>query len=395
MAIALFAAGFEASGAERMPSVLHCPYVIKSGDNLSMLLFEKGIGTKTSPFHLYGKNGWVKKNKERNPQVVDWSQIEIGSDIALVFPKTLLEKCTKEEAPLETPAAPVQLQPQPSMPPPVQEKDVRTLPQSPRKSLKSKSRPQKDERYSIDLPNLRNLASASVDLRYAKSLEPGGDTLLLPRLAQYAVVFESRYAALKKIRVYFDYMPRVSEDFLEKTFYVESTRLFLGRAFLWDLGPIATLELTPKIGYWRYESVLPLVDSDGVRAEGLGFTRQLSIGGDVGLSRRFGILTPRLWHGREFTANFLKASDSGAGQNYRTGFETRVDGPNVSLFGASTHVYLVGFMMQEATRITNGTANLVSGVKDNVGHSTATSGDERKDVNYQVNYGGLGLGLSW
>ncbi len=401
IAVAFLAAGFDALGREHMIPVMRCPYVVKPGDNLSNLLFEKGIGAKTSTYRLYGKAGWVKKNKEKNPSIIDWSQMEIGSEIALVFPKNLIQQCTREDEPVEPQVAPVlpqpQTPPQPQLPPPAK---LRTeIPQPPRKVLKAKVRPRQkpsqSDKNEVDLPNLRDLASASVDLRYSKSLEPGGDTLLLPKLAQYSVVFESRYAALKKIRVYFDYMPRVSEDFLEKTFYVESTRLFLGRAFLWELGPIATLEPTPKIGYWRYESVLPLIGIEGVRAVELGFTRQLSVGGDFALSRKFGLFTPRLWHGREFTANLLKSKDSAAGQNYRTGFETKVEGPSISLFGASTQMYVVGFVMEESTKITNGKSNALAGAKDNIGHSTAAGADERKDVDYHVNYAGLGLGLSW
>ena len=398
IAVALFAASFHAFGVERVTSVRQCSYVIKPGDILSNILFKKGIGSKTSPYRLYGNKGWVKKNKEKNPSIIDWSRIEIGSEIALVFPKNLLEKCDREyreDVRLEQPIS--QVPPQSEVPPPDEQRTQ--TPPSPRKPLKSNAKPHHkavNDENDVDLPNLRDLASASVDLRYAKSLEPSGDKLLLPKLAQYSIVFESRYAALKKIRVYFDYMPRVSDDFLAKTFYLESTRLFLGRAFLWELGPVATLELTPKIGYWRYESVLPLAYSDGIQAVDLGFTRQLSIGGDVALSRRFGLFTPRVWHGREFTANFLKnKSDSAAGQNYRTGFETKVDGPNVSLFGASMQMYVVGFVMEESSRITNGKVNALSGAKDTVQNSTATSSDESKDVDFHVNYAGLGLGLSW
>jgi hypothetical protein len=273
--------------------------------------------------------------------------------------------------------------------------NLATQPEPPEETSQENAGQEFDDEESFSLPNLGDLASASVDLRYSKSLESAGDTLLLSKLAQYSVVFESRYAALQKIRVYFDYMPRVSEHFLDKKFYVESARLFLGRAFLWDLGPIATLEITPKIGYWRYESSLPLIGSDGVRAVDLGFANQLSFGGDIGLARRFGSFTPRLWHGREFTASLIKSSDSAAGRNYRTGFEAKLDGPDLSFFSALFQMYVVGFVMEEANRITKGKTNPLSGAKDNLGQSTSSDGDDSKDVDYQVNYAGFGLGLSW
>jgi hypothetical protein len=391
VAVALFATCFDAFGGERTASVLQCSYVVKPGDTLSNLLFEKGIGSSSSKYRLYGKSGWVKKNKDKNPAVMDWTQMSIGSEISLLFPKPMIERCPKENE--KVVVVPIQVKP-PDQAPQVAPR-ISARPDQPKRPIPEPAKREVTAKSDINMPNLRELTSGSVDFRYSKSLEPSGDTLILPKLAQYSLVFESRYEALNKVRIYFDYMPRVSEEFLEKTFYLDSMRIFLGRSFFWEMGPIATLELTPKIGYWRYESVLPLLGSDGIQAVELVFKSQLSMGGDIAISRKFGWITPRLWHGREFTANLIKNTDSAAGQNYRTGIETKFDGPDFPMLGASAQMHVVAFLMNESTKITNGTSSDLSGAKDSLGQANASSDDDRKDVDYHVNYAGLGLGLSW
>lgn len=57
-------------------------YVVKKGDNLSMLLYKRGLRGS----QLYGARGWVARNEIRNPHVRDWSKLRVGERLQLVWP---------------------------------------------------------------------------------------------------------------------------------------------------------------------------------------------------------------------------------------------------------------------------------------------------------------------
>jgi hypothetical protein len=387
--------------------VARCPHVVRRGDILSSLLHQRGV-TARGRYRLYGPQGWVSLTEKANPAVGNWRDLAVGDEITLVLPPELAQGCTgvvPAPAPVHRqnpegpeaatmPQAQADAMPareQSSAPPPLppSKPPTATTPQTPlEKPARKNQGRQRGEK-------LRKWMKASIDMRYGKSLEPAGETLLLPKLAQFSLVLETRAAELQKLRMYLEYTPAVRDRFMDQTFSMEGMRLFLGRALYWDLASLATFELTPKIGYWRYHAVMPLVMDGELRSVRLGFSRQPSLGGDIAVLHRFGAFTPRLWHGRDFTASLLRG-DSAGGLTYRTGLECRLDGPSRVVFGERASVYALVYVMNESTRITDGQIAIGSGLKDSLGNGeSVTDNGSSKEMLYGVNYAGLGLGLSW
>lgn len=371
--------------ARSKPEPLVCHYTMDTGDSLSMILFNGGIGSGETAFHLYGEGGWVEINIKANPSISDWNKIPVGTKIVVYFPADVKECPSKLPKPQTTEAPPAQPEPSPLIP----EKTVDASPGS-------QEAKKEDEDVLKELEDqLKKLTSSSVSLRYGRSTE-GSGYILLPRVATWSVVYESRFEAFRKLRVYFDFIPRVTETWHQHQFYMESSRLQLGRAFVWDLWSWAEFDVAPKIGYWRYASHMPLKE-DGIVAVELGFNRQLNLGFDAGVSRRWGVLTGRVWHGRDATLAFMRGDkDTAGGQAYRTGLEGSVSGPNISFgdFEATTVFTLFG--MDESVKISHGKPlSLLSTIRDTTTNQDLNSVDQTKAVSYDIIYVGLGLGLSW
>ncbi|MCX6126927.1 MAG: hypothetical protein NTV34_19555, partial [Proteobacteria bacterium] len=178
---------------------------------------------------------------------------------------------------------------------------------------------------------LRDRLSSTVSLRYGRAL-PTGDYILLPNIRQWSAVYESRYQPLSKLRVYVDYIPRVSENFLGNEYYMKSMKLQIGRAFLFSPRQSDTIEIVPKLGYWSYHSMFPDFSDSQTDAVELKFERQLNLGLDLSWEHEFGVLKPRLVAGADATNDFLGVGgkDSAGGSSYRTGVELAVQGPTIN-----------------------------------------------------------------
>lgn len=403
----MFSGGF--LDAKEKDSTKECLYVVKEDDALSLILYNAGI-TGSKGFRLYGKGYWLEINQDANPQISNWHQLSVGEKLRIIVPsqipyciptpeekppeKTSTEIVIVEPAPTPTPFAPP-----PSDADPVPEKEVKPAPLPPPKEpdpteIEDKRTPAKKlKKKSRNSHWLRDRLSSAVSLRYGSAL-PTDNFILLPNIRQWSTVYESRYQPLRKIRVYFDYIPRVSETFVGNDYYLESTKLQVGRAVLFNTWENDTFEIVPKLGYWSYHAMFP--DFTDVQADAveLKFEKQLNLGLDLSWEHEFGILKPRLLAGGDATMGYLGVGkkDSAGGTSYRTGFELAVKGPSIrwSTTSLTTLGYLFGTF--ESVKITRGTKTTLSVVKDTATENAAV---ETKDTSYNVNILGCGIGLAW
>jgi hypothetical protein len=59
-------------------------YIVKKGDTLSGILYAKGVkGIR----RLYAKDGYVEKNKQLNPNISDWTKLQRGTVIKIMYRK--------------------------------------------------------------------------------------------------------------------------------------------------------------------------------------------------------------------------------------------------------------------------------------------------------------------
>ena len=348
---------------------------------------------------MYGEEKWVFKNQVLNLGIKDWAQLTPDTKLNLEFPFPVSPECLS--IPPEVLELPPQVEPEivarppqtptppPDSPPIVNSPEIISSPDTLSPAVNA------DPLLTLDL--LKSLSSSAIDIRYGRSFGQGPQSILLPKLSQVSVVYESQYAFRQKLRVYFDVTPKIVDSQLDQNFSIASSRVLIGRGFFFTVVEKTLFELTPKVGYWRYSSTMPLDDGTSIKVVNLQFSRQLVLGGELGLSYRTGLFTPRLWYARDFTTSIFKGnSDNAGGTTYRTALEVKYDLKNVARLTKKSRYYILAYGMQESTRITNGnkilSASDVQSGADTEGLQDANFG---REIVYHVNYLGLGIGLSW
>lgn len=396
---------FRCIGADRLSAAtdsntIQCKYTTTKGDTLSELLFKSGIDGKTTNYFLYGKKGWVLKNKKLNPTVQDWTQLPSGLKIKLVIPKDaggcpgelkppqpeqdgatsiqedLIEPLDQVESPAEPDSATT------AMPEIVQE----TAPQD------------KENQNMLGdfFDGVKSAALTRVEIVKYRSLA-SNDLILLPKLSPWAIKAETKVAKLDKLRFSLEYQPIVTESFESDDYSVSSVRVQFSKGFGFEMPWKLDGEVAPKIGYWKYSARLPiLIGESSVKPSDLSFDRQLDFGFDLSVSRSFGLVSGRVTHGRNLTLGLKGTNDDTArGQSYRTNLELAIQGPSFKLWGLFSRTTFSAHLMSEANRISIGDS---SNSKELLGiFTTADLGDTRNEseIASKVNYAGLGLGIIW
>ena len=399
--------------AKAQESIRECPYIVKKDDTLSVILYRVGID-KSRGFPLYCKGCWVELNQNANPQISDWRQLNLGEKLRILIPSQIPEclpqlpspplkdSSTQPEAikidppPLAPTASPIGTNPELPKEPQASTQQMPTTPVVPKAATSATETLKKKKKKKMKKKSdhwLRDRLSSTVSLRYG-SAPPTGDYILLSKVRQWSAVYESRYQPMSKLRVYVDYIPRVSETFNGNDYFMKSMKLQIGRAFLFSPRQNDTIEIVPKLGYWSYHSIFPDFSDTQTDTVELKFERQLNLGLELSWEHDFGVIKPRVLAGGDATIDFLGigGKDSACGRSYRTGVELAVRGPTIkwSTTKLTTLGYLFGIF--ENVTINRGIKTALSTVKET---ASQTSANEIKNTSYNLNIFGVGIGLGW
>jgi hypothetical protein len=382
-------------------------YVVAAGDTISTVLYGRGIGRPDGLARLFGKQGWIARNKALNAGRADLSKLHAGQEIVLIYPvQTATDPCksplrpdaeiaarkarAEQESEAKQQAASVVAAPEKATLSEIvslnvedQKKigtqeivkkldddtiaslDDKTAEKIPPSAVEEKAA--EVSIFDADKPGMEKLfknfklttPAAYLGARVGFSLA-AREEALLSKVVSYGLLAEIRDGPAQGLRVIYETVPKITANSAGYSQSLEYNRLLLGWAFefpaplLFDL-----LHITPRLGRYQIEAKTPA----GETATGEKLSNTLAVPSAVGAglevdaewAKYFYVL--RLWGSRDIVLpvienNFVSITTRAGVDVYVKGgaftlFDTKFS-PNYLVFAAYEGILLRGDV--ESTR---------------------------------------------
>lgn len=230
-----------------------CIHTVRKGETLSTILNSLGIGAKTSPYRLYGEDGWIKQNQRANPQVKNWLKLQPDSTLKLLLPQDILDVCRgfeKNPASYENTTAEPMLVPNPSpapSAPPIPEPSRSPTPALNHPPLVSP--PPTHSKTSETFHFFEGALSGSL---------ASPDYILINKIKNFSLAYESIQESTLRLAV--DNLLATQDSYNQLAFKASGQRISAGLVFT----PVSYLKIIPKIHWWNFQGLLPLAGGDYV-----------------------------------------------------------------------------------------------------------------------------------
>ncbi len=243
--------------------------------------------------------------------------------------------------------------------------------------------------FNITAPVAPPTAYGYIGVRYGMQLL--SSDALTKQSVILGVLAELRHGPLSGLRLYYDKLPKVEAKIDEHDVSLEWSRLIIGKSWDFNLGILFdSFTLTPKIGQWNLQGVLPAVyDNEGLLTDTSEFSvkNALALAMEVGLEKKSSQFLLRGWYSYDTAINIKKNSGRSVTSN-RVGLDTFIIvGDSFNVFSNPLKVSVLGFYVYESIQL-------------NDPSKKAQAGDADADlaiesISYQGGYAGVGLAISW
>ncbi len=221
------------------------------------------------------------------------------------------------------------------------------------------------------------------------------ETILLPKMRRVLGAAQARAGIWRGLSAEFDVLPKEKEEFEAKTYVLSWNRFASGWTFAYSPSwcpswLLDRLDLTPRLGMWQMDAVLPAKDTDGHSvAVDYGFKAQFDAGFNVGAEMAWPLgLGARLWHARDVTSGLLVAGGAPGASSSRFGGDLYVRGPALPRGFAPSRLYFLFFYLTETAKFSPEQKQELS-LLNPEGPSGSGSLHE---VQFDVAYAGVGVG---
>ena len=237
------------------------------------------------------------------------------------------------------------------------------------------------EKYGLELSRdilneagiLSNFSAGSVGVRYGKSLV--SDSGLLKKADTIGLLAEFRHGALDGLRIYWDYAPKVEENYdSTESLSLSWNRAVVGWAFYTSgFGLSDSFSLTPRIGLIQYDAY---ISTDDIIPLEFSISNSVTLGLEVDYEYDLVFMLTRLWVGIDYGIKAI--NPSGTANSYRAGLDVFYDIFDLGRYG---HIDIIGFAYIDAFEIN----------QENEDNNELNI----EYIKYNQYYAGLGLLYSW
>lgn len=240
------------------------------------------------------------------------------------------------------------------------------------------------------------VATGYVGMRMGKQVIPGDP--LLTKAVSVGVLGEVRGGPLEGLRVYYDYLPKITADDNGFATSIAWSRLIFGASFGFSPGwLIDRIDITPKIGMWSLVGDLAVRDpeTDAVTGtEEFDFKQKFSLGLEAGVEWPRDDFLVRGWYGFDTALSFGKYGGSNVKSN-RLGVDTYWKaGPTFPIFGVPFKTAILAFYFYETVDLAKPEVKQEQDELIAAGDTSANS-PLVDGLTIIGGYLGLGLAISW
>ncbi len=221
------------------------------------------------------------------------------------------------------------------------------------------------------------------------------ETILLPKMRRVLGAAQARAGAWRGLSGEFDVIPKEKEEFEAKTYQLAWNRFAAGWTFAYSpsWAPswlLDRLDVTPRLGMWQMDAVLPAKDSDGHSvAIDYGFKAQFDAGFNVGAEMAWPLgLGARFWHARDVTSGLIVAKGAPGASSNRFGGDLYVRGPALPRGFTPSRLYFLLFYLTETAKFSPEQKQELSLLNP----EGPAASDVLREVHYEVAYAGAGVG---